>query len=424
MLQKLTESKFNKSKKNVNVFCNSNKIPFFEFRSESGIDVIISQDKSREIVTTGFLYKVGSRNELHGQKGIAHLFEHLMFQGSGNIPKMGHFKFIQQAGGTLNAFTMADYTAYYEQVPSHQLETCFWLESDRLYDLRLTEENLQNQKDVVIEERMQNYDNAPYGLALFKLFENLMRGSSYETPTIGLPVDIKDFSLTQALEFHNNYYRPDNLIIAVSGNVEQETVEEYIGKYFSTSKSGEIPTLNLKDYIPLVEDKLEVIESNVALPGLFIGYQLPGFDFKRNIIADIFNELLINSTSSRLYRKLVYQKKLVTDLTSHLISWQKCAIVTQRFFYPDISSRNIILEIFDREIESFVSGDISERELEKAKNKKLLSVFLGISTLLVKNLQALYYKFYLNDPNNINELYKIIESVTADDIVNFVNEIF
>lgn len=416
------DSKFNKSEKNVNVFCNSNKIHFFEFRTENGIDVIVSQDNSRQIASAAFLYKVGSRNEKINERGIAHLFEHLMFQGSKNIKKTEHFKYVQQVGGVTNAFTSADYTVYFEQVPSNYLETCFWLESDRLYSLDLTDENLQNQKDVVIEERMQNYVNAPYGMYFFKMIENLLAGSTYQHPTIGYDEDILNFSLNEAMAFHNNYYRPDNLIISVCGNVEPEKVLLLVENYFSQDKPGAVPVTDFGSVIELDRELHEEVEDNVKHPAMFVGYQLPGINEKMNIIADILFEILINSESSRLYKSLVYDKRKVLQLGSSLLSWQNCSVNLFKFYYHELNSRDLILKTFDDEIEKISMGNITAKELEKAKNQKMLSWLLGVSTVMNKNLQLLLNKFHFKNPEFINHLYEIIESVTLEDLSDFVNK--
>lgn len=416
------DSKFNKSEKNVNVFCNSNKIPFFEFRTQNGIDVIVSQDKTRQIASAAFMYKVGSRDEKINERGVAHLFEHLMFQGSRNIKKTEHFKYVQEVGGATNAFTSADYTVYFEQVPSNFLETCFWLESDRLYTLDLTEVNLQNQKDVVIEERMQNYVNVPYGMYFIKIIENLLKGSSYQHPTIGYDEDILNFSLDNAMAFHNNYYRPDNLIISVCGDVEPDNVLSIVEKYFSQSKPGAVPVNDYGSVIDLTEDKFEEVEDNVKNPALFLGYKMPGINEKMNIVADILFEILLNSTSSRLYRNLVYDKRKVLQLGSSLLSWQNCSVNLYKFYYHDLNSRELILKTFDEEIEKIMNGSITEKELEKAKNQKMLSWLLGVSTVMNKNIQLLFNKFHFKDPEFINHLYDIIESVTLEDLIEFVNK--
>ncbi|MEJ2618482.1 MAG: pitrilysin family protein, partial [Ignavibacteriaceae bacterium] len=210
-------------------------IDYEKYKLKNGLEVILHKNDNLPLVSVNIWYKVGSANEVKGKTGLAHLFEHMMFQGSQNVPKEMHFRYIQEAGGTLNGSTTFDRTNYYEKVPSNFLELVLWLESDRMGYLlpALTQDKLNNQKDVVSNERLERYDNQPYGLAWELIITNLFpEGHPYSWPTIGFMDDIKSYSLEDVTNFFKKYYSPANASLVVTGSFDNPMTKELIEKYF------------------------------------------------------------------------------------------------------------------------------------------------------------------------------------------------
>ncbi|MCK5457570.1 MAG: insulinase family protein, partial [Melioribacteraceae bacterium] len=204
-------------------------IKYEKYILDNGLEVVLYQDKSLPIVSVNLWYKVGSANETNGKTGFAHLFEHMMFQGSKNVPKEKHFNYIEEAGGNLNGSTSFDRTNYYETHPSNSLELALWLESDRMGFLleALTQEKLDNQKDVVMNERRQRFDNQPYGLSWELIFSSLFpENHPYHWPTIGWMKDIEKFELTDVSQFFKTYYSPNNASLVVGGDIEYDSALE------------------------------------------------------------------------------------------------------------------------------------------------------------------------------------------------------
>ena len=216
-------------------------ILYEKYALPNGLEIILHNNNSLPIVAINLWYRVGSANERIGKTGLAHLFEHMMFQGSENVPKEMHFKYIQEAGGTLNGSTNFDRTNYFEKVPSNYLELALWLESDRMGLLlpALTQEKLNNQLDVVRNERLERYENQPYGLAWETLISNLYpKDHPYSWPTIGFMPDIS-YQLDEVKSFFKTYYSPSNATLVVAGNFDKSRTKELIEKYFGEIKSSE-----------------------------------------------------------------------------------------------------------------------------------------------------------------------------------------
>ncbi len=216
-------------------------IEYEKYKLANGLEVILHKNSNSSLVAVNLWYKVGSANDSKGKTGIAHLFEHMMFQGSQNVPKEMHFRYIQEAGGTLNGSTSYDRTNYYEKLPSNFLEMALWLESDRMgYFLpALDEEKLNNQKDVVKNERLERYDNQPYGLAWELLITNLYsKNHPYNWPTIGFLKDITSYTLEDVSGFFKKFYTPNNSSLVVAGDIDLDKTKDFIEKYFGAIEPG------------------------------------------------------------------------------------------------------------------------------------------------------------------------------------------
>src|SRR6476469_3165711 len=210
--------------------------PIEKYSLANGLRVVLNEDHSVPVVSVAVYYNVGSRNEREGRTGFAHLFEHMMFQGSENVPKAGHFQHIMKAGGTMNGTTSSERTNYFESVPANQLPLGLWLESDRMRTLAVTQENLDNQRDAVKEEKRLRYDNQPYGQVFDLINSMVFKNFANSHSTIGSMEDLDDATVEDVQEFFRVYYAPNNAVIAISGSFEIETAKELVEKYF-----GDIP---------------------------------------------------------------------------------------------------------------------------------------------------------------------------------------
>jgi zinc protease len=206
------------------------RIKFTEYDLPNGMHVILHQDNTTPIVAVSILYHVGSKNEVPGRTGFAHFFEHLMFEGSPNIPRGEYFKITQAAGGTLNANTSQDRTFYYELLPSNQLELGLWLESERLLHLRIDSTGVETQRGVVKEERKQSYDNRPYGSIIEKTMENAYKVHPYKWTPIGYPEDLNKATLQEFMDFHSTYYVPNNATLSIAGDMDIENTKKNLSK--------------------------------------------------------------------------------------------------------------------------------------------------------------------------------------------------
>ncbi len=285
-------------------------------RLDNGLDVVVAPDPSLPIVGVNLWYGVGSRNEREGKTGFAHLFEHMMFQGSKHVPKNGHFDLVERAGGSLNASTSFDRTNYFETLPSHHLDLALWLESDRLGFMlpAMTQEKLDNQRDVVKNEKRQRYDNQPYGDWLERLLGLVWPSDHPYTHTvIGSMEDIDAATLDDVSDFFATFYVPNNAVLTVAGDVEVEHAFDRVEHWFGGIARGEeVPAIpgNLEIPIPMAAPQRVEVVSDVPLARTFVGYRIPPVTDPAFAAVDLVAQLLGSGRSSRLYRDLVRTGKV------------------------------------------------------------------------------------------------------------------
>ncbi len=349
---------------------------------DNGLEVVLCKDNTLPLASVNLWYKVGSANEKPGKTGFAHLFEHMMFQGSENVKKEEHFKYIQEAGGTLNGSTSLDRTNYYETVPSNSLELVLWLESDRLGYLlpSLTEEKLQNQKDVVMNERRQRYENQPYGAAWEMIISNLFaEGHPYSWPTIGWMDDIKKFQLDDIKDFFKTYYVPNNASLVITGDIDYDDTLKSVNKYFGEiPEGGSIPEIKFENKFP-TKNKLIYHEDNVHLPRLYIAWQSDSLYKKDDSALDILSTVLTDSKNSRLYKSLVFDKQIAQDVSSFQYSAQLCGM----FIIVATAKENVELDTLKESIQNEITGIIENG----ITNDELMRAVNGIKSSYVYSLQ-------------------------------------
>jgi len=380
----------------LNLNCTKGKL-------KNGLEYILYQDKSVPLVSVNIWYKVGSAYETKGKTGLAHLFEHMMFQGSENVAKEMHFRYVQEAGGTLNGSTSIDRTNYYEKLPANSLELALWLESDRMgfFLPALTQEKLDNQKDVVKNERLERYDNQPYGLAWELINTNLYPESHpYSWSTIGFLKDIESYTIEDVQNFFKKYYSPNNACLVVAGDFDNPQALELIEKYFGAINPFESNHQPQKLEFELKENILIEHKDNVQLDRIYLAWKSDIIFGEDDAALEVLADILCGSKNSRLYKKLVFDLQIAQDVTAFQYSGkfggQFMIISTVK---PGVNLDKI-KEIIFEEIKTVLSEFVSEKELEKSKN--------GIKAQFVYAMQNLdtiadylnHYNYHLNEPNS------------------------
>ncbi len=370
---------------------------------KNGLEYILYQDKTVPLVSINIWYRVGSAYETKGKTGLAHLFEHMMFQGSEHVPKEMHFRYIQEAGGTLNGSTSTDRTNYFEKLPANNLELALWLESDRMgYFLpALTEEKLKNQKDVVRNERLERYDNQPYGLAWELLITNLYpQTHPYSWATIGFLKDIESYTLDDVKTFFQKFYSPNNASVVIAGDFEPDESVDLLKKYFESFERSdnsykiEVPSVSLTENV-FVEHK-----DNVQLDRIHLAWHTDKIYSNDDATMDILADILTGSKNSRLYKKLVFDLQIAQDVSAFQYSGKFgghfMIISTARPGVELNQLKQIILE----GLNNLSEKGVTESELEKSKN--------GIKANFIYSMQNLdtvadylnHYNYYLTEPNS------------------------
>jgi zinc protease len=396
------------------------KIDYERYTLANGLQVILYPDQSFPLVAVNVWYRVGSANEKPGKTGFAHLFEHMMFQGSQNIPKEGHFRYVQEAGGSLNGSTSIDRTNYFETVPANYFELPLWLESDRMGFMipGLTQEKLDNQKDVVMNERRQHYENQPYGLAWENLFSNLFSSDHpYSWPTIGWMEDIAKFELDDVKKFFATYYCPNNATLVVGGNFDVSKAKDLIEKYFGSIPRGdEVPEVKTTRQ-KLTETKKILLEDDVQLPRIYLAWHTEKAFSKYDAALDILSDILTSSKNARLQKTLVFEKQIVQDISS----FQYSAKLDGSFIITSTAKPGIELEEVKNGIEDVISNlitnGITDDELIRAKNSLKSSYIYSLQKLdlIVDHLN--HYNFFLNEPDSFVFDLARYENVTKDQVI-------
>ncbi len=369
----------------------------------NGLEVILYKDNSLPIISVNLWYKVGSANEEKGKTGLAHLFEHMMFQGSLNVPKEMHFKYIQEAGGSLNGSTSFDRTNYYETLPSNALDLALWLESDRMGFLLDTLDNdkLENQREVVMNERRQRYDNQPYGKAWEILFSTLFpENHPYHWPTIGWMKDIESYTLNDVQDFFRKYYSPDNASIVIAGDIDYNETIKSVKKYFE-----EIPSFNKKrsveipDFV-LEETKFITHEDNVQFPRIYLMWRSNKLYGEDDAKLDFLANTLSGSKNTRLYKNLIFDNHLALDVFAFQFSSQREGVfIISATARPGIELDEI-KEVIFREIEKIKDEGITEFELTKSKNTIISDYIYSLQNLSSLADQLNNYNMTLGEPNS------------------------
>jgi len=397
-------------------------IEFDKFKLNNGLTVIVHQDLSTPIVAMNILYKVGARDENPEKTGFAHLFEHLMFGGSINIPTFD--KPLEKAGGENNAFTNSDITNYYITIPKENLETAFWLESDRMLSLAFTDKSLEVQRQVVIEEFKQSYLNQPYGDVWLLLKPLAYKTHPYQWNTIGKDVShIENASMEDVKSFYKRYYNPNNAIMVLAGNISLEEAKPLCEKWFGEIEAGAEINRNIPVEPQQKEARHLSVERDVPSDTLYIAFPMYDRLHADYQAADLLSDVLSNGPSSRLFRKLVKEQGIFAELDAYIGGDKDPGL----FLFNGKPSAGISLEQAEKalwvEIERVKQEIIGDEELQKVKNKIESSMIFGEVSILNKAMSLAYYES-ISKAEDLNLEVEKYRKVSSEQLHRVANELF
>ncbi len=396
-------------------------IAFEEFSLDNGLRVIVHEDPTVQIAVMNILYKVGSRDEQPDKTGFAHLFEHLMFGGSKHIPS--YDEPLQLVGGENNAFTNTDITNYYLTLPATNLETGFWLESDRMLGLSFEPKVLDVQQKVVIEEFKQRYLNQPYGDVWLKLRPLAYKTHPYQWATIGKEIShIENATLDDVREFFYTFYVPNNAILVVAGNVTVEQVRMLCEKWFAPIPAGKPGDRCLPQESPQKEKRLSEVNAPVPADAFYKAWHMPGRFHKDYYACDLMSDILSRGQSSRLYQKLVKEKEIFTSISSFVMgSVDPGLLVVSGRIKPgtSLSQADQQVQVI---IDEFVADGPTEEELKKVKNQAESTIEFGEIEVMNRAMNLAFSKLS-GDANLVNREIDLIEEVTRTDVQRVAGQI-
>jgi len=407
-----------------NQFGTSLNIPFEKYELANGLQVVLHEDHTVPIVSVNIWYHVGGANEKLGRTGFAHLFEHLMFEGSENVRDGQYDQIVDGSGGQNNGSTGFDATNYWSVVPSNNLEPVLWLESDRMGFLLpgITQDRLDLQRDVVKNERRQSYENQPYGMSWMKLFDALYpQGVPYNWLPIGSQEDLTAASLDDVKDFFRIYYAPNNASLVIGGDIDIAKTKQLVEKYFGSIPRGkEIPRPQPTN-VSLNETKRMVLEDNVQLPRLYMFWLSTSMYENDDASLALLSDILSSGKNSRLYKSLVYEKQIAQDVSAfqdgNALSGDFGIIVTAKEGYT-LSEMEQAVNI---ELEKIKREGIEARELQRSKNSIRASFIYGLQNVGgfgSKTDKLNFYNTFFGNPGRFNEDLQRYETTTANDIQN------
>ena len=396
-------------------------IQFEKFKLKNNLTVIVHQDKSTPMACLNIIYDVGARDEDESKTGFAHLFEHLMFGGSVNIPN--YDEPLQLVGGENNAFTTNDITNYYCTVPSENLETAFWLESDRLLSLAFDKKSLEVQRSVVIEEFKQRYLNQPYGDVWLLLRPLIYNVHPYKWATIGKEIKhIEDATMDDVKGFFKKHYNPSNAILVVAGDVELDHVKALAEKWFEPIDAGTKPKRNLPVEPPQTEYRSLTVERDVPISSIYRAYRMCSRNDEEYHTIDILSDILSRGNSSRLYKNLIKDKQLFSDINAYVMGdFDKGLFVISGKINEGVTIEQAEDGI-DAEIAKMQTELVAADELQKCKNKIESTVTYSEADVLNKATNLAISEL-LGDANLINLEIENYQKVTAEGIKEQANKI-
>lgn len=397
-------------------------IEFERFTLDNGLKVIYHQDKSTPLVCMNILYDVGARDEHPEHTGFAHLFEHLMFGGSVNIPN--YDEPLQMVGGENNAFTNNDITNYYLTLPADNAETAFWLESDRMLSLAFTPKSLEVQRQVVIEEFKQRYLNQPYGDVWLLLKPLAYKVHPYQWNTIGKEIShIENATMEEVKDFFTKFYHPANAIMVVAGNIELNRVKEWSKKWFGPISPQDKLTRNLPQEPLQTEARKLVVHKDVPANSIYKAWHICKRTDEAYRHFDLMSDILSNGKSSRMYLNLVKEKKMFTEINAYVSGDIDNGLFIVSGKLTDGTHIDTAEQEIDNAVYQFVFEELEENELQKVKNKVESVLNFSNTSVLNKAMNLAYYEL-LGDANLLNKEEEFYAAISTHDIKQTATKYF
>lgn len=396
-------------------------INYESFQLDNGLKVIVHEDHSSPMAVLNLLYKVGARDESPDKTGFAHLFEHLMFGGSKHVPSFDEP--LQRVGGDNNAFTSNDITNYYITVPSVNLETAFWLESDRMLSLSFDPKVLEVQRSVVIEEFKQRYLNQPYGDIWLKLRPLAYEAHPYQWATIGKDIGhIERAQMDDVKHFFNKFYLPNNAVLVVAGDVTVDQVKQLSEKWFAGIPSGKSIERSLPVEPPQKAYKELEVHADVPVEALYMTFHMPGRAGERYHTVDLLSDILGRGASSRLYHELVEEQHIFNAVSGYVMgSIDPGLLVIQGKLAQGVDPKEGEAAIW-KLIDAFKTESLAEKELDKVKNKAISSHVFSEMELLNRAMNLAYAEM-LSNVELVNQEVERIDRVSANGVMTAANQI-
>ena len=389
---------------------------------DNGMVVLLNRDLTTPLVAFNLLYNAGSKHENENKTGLAHLFEHLMFLGTKNVVDFDYYT--QKAGGENNAFTNADITDFYITLPAANIETAFWLESDRMVNLALDKRKFETEKRVVIEEFKETVLNIPYGDMWHHISAMSFKKHPYRWPTIGKEIShIENISLDDVMEFYDKYYHPGNAILSISGNFDEDEVLRMADKYFGNiAKSAKAKKPLASE--PAQQKKYNmIIQDHVPAEAVFLAFHIDSRKNKNYYAQDLVSDYLGRGNSARLYQRLVKDEEIFSEIQAYVSGTLDPGLLVIEGMVSQASSPAQALEALKNELKEFKSQGIKERDLEKLKNKIENQMEFSETGILNKAINLAQYEL-LGDASLINRQTELYKKVNTGDILAQAKNIF
>jgi zinc protease len=396
------------------------EVKFEQYSLDNGLTVIIHEDHSAPVAAIMMMYHVGSKNEVRGRTGFAHLFEHMMFQGSQHVKKEEHFKLLQQVGANVNGSTSEDRTNYFETLPSNGLELAIYLESDRMGFLlpAVNQGKLDNQRDVVKNERRQTTENVPYGLSYETIAKALYpEDHPYSWPVIGSMTDLSAASLDDVKGFFATYYAPNNSCVVLAGDIDPTQVKAWVAKYFGPIPRGKAFDRPKPQEVSLSEDKRLILEDRVQLPRLYLTWPSVRAYTRTDAVRDVMTDILSSGKNSRLYKSLVYDRQIAQAVSA---SQSGSEIAGELNISVTAKPGKTLTEIetaVQQVLDDMLKNGVTEKEIQTSLTQKEAQLVNRRATVFGKTGALATYFTLSGDAANINKELQRFSGITPEEIL-------
>ena len=397
---------------------NAQEVTYEEYKLDNGLHVILHQDNTAPVVTTSVMYHVGGKDRTDGRTGFAHLFEHLLFEGTKNIGKGKWFEIVSSNGGTNNAYTTQDQTYYYEVFPSNNLKLGLWMESERMLHPIINQDGIETQQEVVKEERRLRYDNSPYGQLLPVLGENLFKVHPYKDPNIGYMKDLEAATLEDVVAYNKKYYVPNNAVLVVAGDIDVPATKKMISDYFGPIPRGTDIKRSYPKEEPITKEiKSTAYDPNIQIPAVMVAYRTPGFAERDAYVLDMISSYLSDGKSSKLYKKMVDDQKQALQVGAFNIGQEDYGMYLVFALPVGETPLDVLAAEMETEVAKVRTELISEKDYQKLQNK-FENRFVNKNSSIegIAGTLATSYLLY-GDTDLINKEIDIFRSITREEIL-------